>query len=255
MKIVILAAGMGSRLLPYTKDIPKAKVNIFGKSIIDHQLSILKSFKLDNICIVSGYCHQKFSNYNVKHIHNKDFDTTNMVYSLYLAKNWLKGETFIVLYGDILFNRKTFKKLLDSNKQVSTIVEKAWLLTWRKRFADPLTDAESLKLCNKNCIIELGKKATKYTDIEGQYVGMTKFNSSISIKLWEYLDLLMSSKHNKYIYFTEFLQNMVDSFVDIHAIFSTKGVIEVDSCYDLEVYEQLYSQKQIHKIFEIDEVE
>ena len=43
MKAIILAAGEGRRLRPYTKDKPKCMVEINGESLLDRQISIMKS--------------------------------------------------------------------------------------------------------------------------------------------------------------------------------------------------------------------
>ena len=55
MKAMILAAGEGSRLYPYTKEKPKCMVEIDGVSLIDRQLEVLKSEGIDDIVIIGGY--------------------------------------------------------------------------------------------------------------------------------------------------------------------------------------------------------
>ena len=55
MIVIILAAGEGSRLYPYTKNIPKCMVKYENKSIISHQLNIFKKVKIKKIYLVSGY--------------------------------------------------------------------------------------------------------------------------------------------------------------------------------------------------------
>ena len=44
-----------------------------------------------------------------------------------------------------------------------------------KRFKNPLSDAESLKLDKNEFITEVGKKVTSIKSIRGQYIGLTKF--------------------------------------------------------------------------------
>jgi hypothetical protein len=39
MKCVLTVAGLGTRLLPLTKDMPKSLVSIFGKPILEYQLN------------------------------------------------------------------------------------------------------------------------------------------------------------------------------------------------------------------------
>ena len=51
--IVILAAGKGSRLYPFTKNLPKCLLDFKGKSILERQLDVYKKFNINNIIIVT----------------------------------------------------------------------------------------------------------------------------------------------------------------------------------------------------------
>ena len=52
---IILAAGQGCRLLPYTKDRPKCLLEVGGKSILEHQVEALHAQDIDRITVVTGY--------------------------------------------------------------------------------------------------------------------------------------------------------------------------------------------------------
>ena len=60
MKVIILAAGSGTRLGHYTKEIPKALVDINGKSIIERQIELFKKNGITEIFVVRGYKKEKF---------------------------------------------------------------------------------------------------------------------------------------------------------------------------------------------------
>lgn len=55
MKAIILAAGQGTRLLPFTRDHPKCLVAVEGKPILDHQLDALRASGIDDVLIIGGY--------------------------------------------------------------------------------------------------------------------------------------------------------------------------------------------------------
>ena len=55
MRAIILAAGEGKRLRPYTNDKPKCMVEIDGNSLIDRQINILNANGIDDIIILGGY--------------------------------------------------------------------------------------------------------------------------------------------------------------------------------------------------------
>ena len=60
MKAIIIAAGMGKRLMPYTKNRPKCMLEIGGKPLIKHQADILISLGIKEIHVVKGYKQEAF---------------------------------------------------------------------------------------------------------------------------------------------------------------------------------------------------
>ena len=59
MRAIILAAGSGLRLGQHTKDIPKALLDINGKSILERQISLLRQHGINEIFVVTGYQREK----------------------------------------------------------------------------------------------------------------------------------------------------------------------------------------------------
>jgi len=55
MRAIILAAGQGTRLLPFTRDHPKALVPVEGRAILDHQLDALGQAGVRQVTVVGGY--------------------------------------------------------------------------------------------------------------------------------------------------------------------------------------------------------
>ena len=89
MKVIILAAGHGNRLRPYTNEIPKCMVKLAGKSILQYQIDILTSSGFDDIMVVGGYRIEKIIGDNFKIIKNDNYHRTNMVSSLFCAQDFM----------------------------------------------------------------------------------------------------------------------------------------------------------------------
>ena len=87
MKAIILAAGRGTRLGHYTKEIPKGLVDINGKSIIERQIELFKKNGITEIIVVRGYKKEKFCWNDIRFIDNEDFANNNQLASLVLAQN------------------------------------------------------------------------------------------------------------------------------------------------------------------------
>ena len=83
MKVIILAAGYGSRLKPYTNKIPKCMVELAGKPLLQHQIETLNSAGLNNITVVGGHLIEKIIGKDIQIIKNDKYDSTNMVSSLF----------------------------------------------------------------------------------------------------------------------------------------------------------------------------
>ena len=157
VKVIILAAGKGTRLRPYTLDCPKCMVEINGKSLLDRQLAILNHERVDEIVIIGGYKIEMLEGRGDRIRKNSEYSETNMVWSLFSADDELHGD-IIVAYGDIVYSRDILDALLASKADISVVIDKNWESYWRARSDNPLDDAETLKLTKDGRITEIGKK-------------------------------------------------------------------------------------------------
>ena len=116
MNAIILAAGMGMRLLPDTEDIPKGMVKLFDKSLIEMQIDIFKKCGIDDISIVRGYLAEKINFPSITYFKNENFSTTAGNESVYCAKQKLNDT--IICYADLVFDISIIKKMIDFNGDV-----------------------------------------------------------------------------------------------------------------------------------------
>lgn len=117
-KAFILAGGKGVKMAPLTRELPKALLPVKGKPILEHQIELLRNFEIREILILVGHLGEKIkyhfgdgSRFGVKinYIEQKRKEI-GTGYGLYLTRNFLLKETFLVLYGDELaeINPKDF---------------------------------------------------------------------------------------------------------------------------------------------------
>ena len=167
-----------------------------------------------------------------------------------------ENEDLIVTYGDIIFEPKLLKKLINSKADISVVVDKAWLNLWNKRMENPLEDAETLKLSNNNHIIEIGKKTDNYKDIQGQYIGLFKIaGDKIEAfkKEWEIMDKnqIYDGQNLQNIYMTSFLQHLISKGWNIKAVNIENGWLEIDTVKDLMIYEAMVEENTLKNLYEI----
>jgi len=106
MKAIILAAGLGTRLYPLTKDRPKAMVEFAGKPLIEHHINWLKANRITEIAINLHHLPDKIK----EHLGDGSKFGVNITYSFEDEIMGTAGgvkklqdffdEPFIVFYGD-----------------------------------------------------------------------------------------------------------------------------------------------------------
>lgn len=238
MRVIILAAGQGTRLRPLTDNIPKCMVPLDGKPLIEYQLDTFKRLGISDIHVATGYREDVIDFPVVTKHFNKDFETTNMVYTLFCAED-IMDEEIIISYGDIIYKDEILEKLIASKDKVSVIVDKGWKDYWAARMDNPLEDAETMILNPDDTIKELGKKPTTYDDIQGQYIGLMKFSKEAVKEIREFYhnldkDKIYDGKNYNNMYMTSFLQLISDNITPLKAVYINNGWMEVDCPEDRE---------------------
>ena len=129
MKAIILAAGRGSRLKPYTKESPKCLTELGGMTLIERQLQTLRNQGIDDIIIITGYKSDQLKLPETRQIHNTSWANTNMVESLFCAEAEF-GKDIIVCYSDIIYEPNVLSSLLMSTEDISVVVDRKWRAYW-----------------------------------------------------------------------------------------------------------------------------
>ena len=262
MEAIILAAGEGKRLRPLTNNTPKCLVNLFGKSLLQQQIETFRSCKIDDISVVTGHLNQMINFENITYFQNPNFKTTNMVETLFCAKEKLTNSVS-VSYGDIIFEKNVLQKLIDSNDDISVVIDKNWKKYWEMRFDNPLNDIESLIL-DDGYISNIGQKVNSFDKIQGQYIGLMKFqNEGMSFLLDFYENAKKKSKDERVnilnsnlpfekSYMTDLLQGLINAGCKIKAVPVNNGWLELDSYHDYEVYNKKYKDGTISDLISVN---
>lgn len=241
MKAIILSAGMGTRLDKYTKDMPKGLLDVRGKSLIERQIEILRRF-VEKIIIVRGYHAEKISFPGITCYDNQLYHSTNMVESLMCAKEELKGD-LIVSYGDILFEERILREVLNSQADIGVTVDVRWQEYWKSRYGNISTDTESLRIDYDQHIREIGKPDPIPEEIDGRYVGLLKFShegTGIMKQVYDRAKALYAGKRWRNSrsfeqgYMTDLIQEIIDAGVPVKAIIVEHGWLEFDTNEDYE---------------------
>lgn len=255
MKAIILSAGKGTRLRPYTDDRPKCMVSLAGRPLLHWQLDTLRSADISNITIVGGYLAGKLDAPETTLVVNEQYDVTNMVSTLFCAKSqMLPEEDLLICYGDIVYEDKVLESLLASDAEISLAADLDWHRLWSLRMDEPLSDAETFRMGSDCRVVELGKKPLGYEDVQAQYMGLIKVRSDCVTRFVEAYNSLDHSslydgKDFDNMYMTSFIQYLIDSSWDVKASLVNNGWLEVDTSEELECYEELYRTGKLTSVF------
>lgn len=112
---IIMAAGLSSRFMPLSLEIPKGLLRVKGEILIERQIEMLKEKGINDITVVVGYKKEAFyylkDKYNVKIVVNPCFNTKNNIETLYLVRDSLKN-TYICSSDDY-FTENPFSEYED----------------------------------------------------------------------------------------------------------------------------------------------
>ena len=235
MKAVILAAGQGTRIRSVHGEHPKCLIVIDEATILDHQLEALSMAGINEVAIVVGYekeqivAHvrsKELSYYQRIHfIENPEFAITNNIYSLWLAIDWLRGDSFIVLNADVIFDSEILNSVVQPDAPISMIV-------------DPLWRDETMKVViEDDRVIRMSKRISQ-DEFSGTYTGITVFSKSIQDRFLRQLNgLIAAGRVNEF--FNIAVQELADEGVRV-GYTSTDGLAwaEIDDPLDLTFAQQ-----------------
>lgn len=128
MKAIILSAGQGKRLLPFTAERPKCAVTIHGQSMVEWQIDELIKCGVEDICVMVGYgadlveklLDERYGRGCVRTLFNPFFAVADNLGTCWVARQEMT-EDFILLNGDTLFQTTVLEKLLASEPHPITV--------------------------------------------------------------------------------------------------------------------------------------
>ncbi|WP_102264471.1 phosphocholine cytidylyltransferase family protein [Mesobacillus jeotgali] len=234
MKALILAAGMGTRLRPLTDNKPKSMVEVNGVPILFKQLYNLMNNGIKDITIVAGYCADVIvQSINksfpfVKVIVNEEYETTNNMYSAYLAKQNFINSEFLLMNADVFYDEMIINELIKSEYGNAVVVEQG-------EYND-----ENMKVkVIDGKIVGISKEITD-EDSFGVSIDVYKFNSNGSISFFnKIVDYIENKKElNQW---TEIALNDVLIDVEFKPCPLKGRWMEIDNHEDLRKAESIFN--------------
>lgn len=237
MKAIILAAGTASRLRPLTLHTPKCLLKVGERTLLGRSMDALIKAGIREFCIVTGYLHEKIEDFvsqtygesiDVCFIHNKDYETTNNIYSLWLARPKADGQEVLLLDSDLLYDGQIVERVLaDSHDNVLTLIR------------HELGEEEMKVVMNEDGAITEISKTCDPALAAGESLGIERMGEAYTTALYKELEVMMNEEHlENTFYELAFLRLIAKGFT-----FSVLDVTELFSC-ELDTIEDFENAKQ-----------
>ena len=121
MKAIILCAGYGKRLKPFTDIYQKTMIPVHGKPLLEYIVNGLIHAGFKDLIIVIGYRKEQIIDYfqdgdkwgiNIEYVEQKNLNGTGG--ALLLCEDLIKEQHFLLTWGDILVPNKIYKEIYDT---------------------------------------------------------------------------------------------------------------------------------------------
>ena len=187
--------------------------------------------------IVTGYLHEQIEQFvsktygesiNVSFIHNSVYDSTNNIYSLWLARPEAEGEDFLLLDSDLLYDPRIVTKVLESDADnVLTLIQ------------HELGEEEMKVVVGENGAIKEISKTCNPADAAGESLGIEKIGKEYSLALFAELDVMMNQEHLE----NKFYELAFERLIPKGHTYKVIDVTEYFSC-ELDTVEDFENAKQ-----------
>ncbi len=201
---VILSAGQGKRLAPYTDNRPKCLVPVNGKPILDWQLRALADAGIENVTVVTGFGADSVDTFvnicvpeiSVQCVFNPFYAVSDNIGTLWIARNFLTNDSLLI-NGDTLLDPRIIRKVCDeATAEISVTVD-------HKNQYD--ADDMKVRITDGN-LVSIGK--TLAEPIHGESIGMLRFIDEGADLLRSTLDTIIRKPHGLDLWYLSIIDKL-----------------------------------------------
>jgi len=239
-KCLIVAAGLGSRLKNHTENNPKCMLDFGGKTLLQRQLDSYKKNGIEDISLIRGYKKKKINYKGIRYFENNDYKENNVLNSIFYGEEIINGN-IIISYSDILFEPFIVKRAIETDHDISVVVDIDWRDYYVGRKDHPLSEAENVIFNSNNEVVKIGKIGSNKEEVHGEFIGMIKLNNrgcEIFKKNFHRVKKLYWNKPFQRAevfqkaYLSDMIQELVDIGVKVHCVIIERGWKEIDTVED-----------------------
>ncbi|HEX6811540.1 MAG TPA: phosphoenolpyruvate mutase [Planctomycetota bacterium] len=238
-RAILLAASRGHELGELTEDKPKALISVNGRPLIQHMVDAYNSIGVKDITVVRGYRKEAFDLPNLRYVDNDDYQTTGEIASLKVALDALgkaTDATLLVSYGDVMFGKFVPQLLLESQADLTIVVDTDWRST-----ADKTRDADlvrcsaphSRRTFYEPVRLERMTYEKPEGDFHGEWMGFLKISPKAQPVVRRKVDQLLKSSELRRAQMHVLMNSLIAEGHTIEVIYTTGHWLDVNSLTDV----------------------
>ena len=227
---------MASRLRPLTNNTPKCLLKVGERSLLQRSMDALIMSGIHEFVFVTGYLHgmiedfvsSTYKDIECTFIHNDVYETTNNIYSLWLARPKAENEDILLLDSDLLYDPQIIARVLSQKEDnVLTLI--------RHELGE-----EEMKVVvdAKGTITEISKTCSP-SQAAGESLGIERMGKAYTSALYKELEHMMNEEHLENVFYERAFERLIEqghsfSVLDVSDLFSC----ELDTVEDFETAKQ-----------------
>ena len=250
MKAILLAAGSGKRLGDLTREMPKALVDINGKTLLERQIIALQKNDIYDIIVVTGPNNDKFDMKDISFIHDSNYLDHDVLGTMMSVNEYMNSDV-IISYTDIVFDEKVIRSIKNANNDINVAVEIDWEKTYVNRTEHTMDEAANV-LIEQGLVKKIGHQTKRFGFFKkenlGEFLGIMKLSQKgANIFKNEYFKLIKRHQGEFYEavsikkgYITDMIQELINKNYKIYPVIVTGNWCEIDTLQDLEMAQKKF---------------
>jgi L-glutamine-phosphate cytidylyltransferase len=261
---IVIAAGRGLRMRPFTDERPKCMLPVNGQPLLSYTLRALRAAGCDRIVIVTGHLAGAIDAPGCTLVHNGDFEHNNILHSLMFARDAFDDDV-LVTYSDIFVEPSVHHALASAPGDIVLAVDRDWRGYYEGRTLHPAAEAEKAYVGDTDrgpAVTAIGKHldpSDPDAGICGEFLGlwkMTRAGAQRFRQRFEAIDARLgpdqpfrAAARWRQAYVTDLFADLIASGDEVRCLLIERGWAELDLLQD---YERLPAMIGPQRLFSLE---